>query len=137
MDFMTTGEQELARETAGLPSHTPLRAVMRRVLDLLEQEEIEGTAHSPMSLADLLGFFSNGPLVKVPKVFLLDNGNFRAVWYGQNSEQLGLQFRGGGIVQWVAFSGNAAAALPKSGREDIAKLVDLVGLLELDETVFA
>jgi hypothetical protein len=37
-------------------------------------------------------------------VFLLDNGNLRALWKNEIDEQVGLQFLGGCVVQYVIFA---------------------------------
>jgi hypothetical protein len=58
---------------------------------------------SESSLADLRSLLDSLPYVERPAIFLLDDGNLRAVWRNVDKEQVGLQFRGGGIVQFVMF----------------------------------
>ncbi len=43
------------------------------------------------------GFFSKG------KLFLLDNGNIRALWNNETGDQIGLQFLGNKVIQYVIF----------------------------------
>ena len=45
-----------------------------------------------------LGFFKKGAL------FLLDNGNLRAVWKSKVGDQIGLQFLGNKTIQYVMFA---------------------------------
>jgi hypothetical protein len=58
---------------------------------------------SEPSLADLRLFLDSFPFAERPAIFLLDDGNLRAVWRNAEKEQVGLQFLGGGIVQFVMF----------------------------------
>ena len=58
---------------------------------------------SDSSLADLRSFLESHPFGERPAIFLLDDGNLRAVWRNADKEQVGLQFLGGGIVQFVMF----------------------------------
>lgn len=38
-----------------------------------------------------------------PSLFLNDNGNLRALWKNDQREQIGLQFLGGGNIEFVIF----------------------------------
>jgi hypothetical protein len=58
---------------------------------------------SESSLADLRSFVSLTALTERPSIFLLDDGNLRAVWRNAAKEQVGLQFLGNGVVQFVIF----------------------------------
>jgi hypothetical protein len=58
---------------------------------------------SESSLADMRSFLDSLPFAERPAIFLLDDGNLRAVWRNAEKEQVGLQFLGGGIVQFVMF----------------------------------
>ena len=58
---------------------------------------------SDSSLADLRAFLNSLPLIERPAIFLLDDGNLRAVWRNAAKEQVGLQFLGQGVVQFVMF----------------------------------
>jgi hypothetical protein len=55
---------------------------------------------SEQDLRDLLGSLA---LTRRPSIFLLDNGNLRALWRNDAKEQVGLQFLGAGAVQFVMF----------------------------------
>jgi hypothetical protein len=58
---------------------------------------------SESSLADLRSFLDSLSFTERPAIFLLEDGNLRAVWRNADKEQVGLQFLGGGIVQFVMF----------------------------------
>jgi len=58
---------------------------------------------SESSLADLRSFLDSLPPIERPAIFLLDDGNLRAVWRNAAKEQVGLQFLGKDVVQFVMF----------------------------------
>jgi hypothetical protein len=58
---------------------------------------------SESSLADLRSFLASLSQIVRPAIFLLDDGNLRAVWRNAAKEQIGLQFLANGIVQFVMF----------------------------------
>ena len=59
---------------------------------------------SESSLADLRSFLGTLQLIERPSNFLLDNGNLRVLWRNNAQEQVGLQFLGNGVVQFVMFA---------------------------------
>jgi hypothetical protein len=59
---------------------------------------------SESSLADLRSFLTTLQLTERPSIFLLDNGNLRLLWRNDAKEQVGLQFLGDGVVQFVMFA---------------------------------
>lgn len=48
-------------------------------------------------------FFESVPFASKADVVLLENGNLRAIWGGEDSSHLGLQFLGDSMVQYVIF----------------------------------
>jgi hypothetical protein len=81
-----------------------LAQVHQRLATLKVQALLQEEPFSEASLADLIEFLRELPFVQRPALFLLDNGNLRAVWKNDWKEQIGLQFLGGQIVQFVIFS---------------------------------
>ena len=59
---------------------------------------------SEESERDLRLFLASVEFTRRPYIALLDNGNFRAIWRNANREQIGLQFRGHDLVQYVLFA---------------------------------
>jgi hypothetical protein len=77
--------------------------VGERVAELHQDAIDDNLSFSEASHADLRRFLAGIAFSRRPSIFLLDNGNLRAVWKNEQKEQLGLQFLGGGAVQYVAF----------------------------------
>jgi hypothetical protein len=75
-----------------------------RLRELRIDAESNGDAFSDASVNELRAFLDSLPLARRPAVFLLDNGNLRALWKNEAKEQIGLQFLGNGAVQFVIFS---------------------------------
>ncbi len=75
-----------------------------RLRELLVDAQVEGEAFSEASVADLRQFLGSVGVTKRPAIFLLDSGNIRALWRDVEGQQVGLQFLGGGRVQFVIFS---------------------------------
>lgn len=64
----------------------------------------EGLEISIDSERDLWSFLDSLDFTRRPYLVLLDNGNLRAVWKNAEREQIGIQFTGQGLVQYVLFS---------------------------------
>lgn len=95
------------RETASGPISDTSRMweeIERRIEDLKAIAADEGIDVSTDSERDLRLFLSSLAFMRRPCVVLLDNGNFRAMWKNTDCEQIGLQFQGGGQVQFVLFA---------------------------------
>jgi hypothetical protein len=84
------------------------RETRAQVEDRLRELHIDALRNadpfSETSLADLRSFLDSLPLTERPSIFLLDDGNLRAVWRNAAKEQVGLQFLGNGVVQFVMFA---------------------------------
>ena len=52
----------------------------------------------------LIEFLNKRTIDNKPFIFLLDNGNFRALWKNEKGEQIGLQFLSDGNIQFVLFA---------------------------------
>jgi len=64
----------------------------------------DGITPSEKSGKFLFDFFSKRMIKNEPLIFLLENGNFRALWEGENGEQIGLQFLPERNIQFVIFA---------------------------------
>jgi hypothetical protein len=60
----------------------------------LRVDAIRNVEPSESSVADLHSFLDSFPFSERPAIFLLDDGNLRAVWRTAEKEQVGLQFLG-------------------------------------------
>ncbi len=85
-----------------------------RLEDLIVDASFANEPYSQQSLSDLLTFIGEVSFSRRPAIYLLDNGNFRAVWRNAENEQAAFQFRGGGVVQCVFFRKCEAPHLPFS-----------------------
>jgi len=81
-----------------------IRNVQDRIRKLRSFAAEDGVVVSEESFSDALGFAKRLPRsVEVqPGTFLLDNGNFRFLWNARR-QQIGLQFLGNGLIQYVLF----------------------------------
>lgn len=88
--------------------HWKDRRIRVRIEDRLRELQIDarrgGDPLSEASLSDLRAFLKPLALAHRPAIFLLDNGNFRALWRNEAHEHVGLQFLGGRLVQYVIFA---------------------------------
>jgi hypothetical protein len=90
-------QEQQAREMA-------LAETQQRIHTLKLQALLQNEPFSEASFADFTEFFRELSFTRRPALFLLDNGNLRALWKNDRREQIGLQFLGGRIVQFVIFS---------------------------------
>jgi hypothetical protein len=77
--------------------------IATRIRELQLEAFADSAPYSDCSLTDLHKFFDSLSFTKGPAIFLLDNGNLRALWKNNKKEQVGLQFLGGGVIQFVFF----------------------------------
>jgi hypothetical protein len=88
-------------ETERLSFLNALLNIDLRVQALRIEAEIDQVPFSNASHADFRAFIRQVPSRVRPAIFLRDNGNLRALWKNDDQEQIGLQFLGGGDVQYV------------------------------------
>jgi hypothetical protein len=84
------------------------RDVQLRLAELKAYGSEDDLPWSTESERDFLKFIDEQAEIRRPHLFLVDNGNLRAVWKGAAGEQVGIQFRGSGVVQYVAFARSMA-----------------------------
>ena len=123
-------------DSLAVPPHDPPSAgglpasIGRRLAELAAIADDDGVGVSAESRKDLSRFLSTKSGVKPPSLYLLDNGNLRAVWWNDRGEQLALQFRGGGEVQYVIFAkredapGGMGRSSGRDGFHGIDRLID-------------
>jgi hypothetical protein len=78
-------------------------AVAERLQELRYDAESSGAPVSESSVHDFRYLLHKAQPARRPSIFLLDNGNIRALWLNDKKEQVGLQFLGEGEVQFVIF----------------------------------
>lgn len=96
---------EISMNNISAQKTTALLAVEKRLVKLKEIATEENYEISPASEKALKDFLAATSFTKCPYITLLDNGNFRAFWTCKSfNEQVGLQFFGNNIVQFVIFA---------------------------------
>jgi hypothetical protein len=100
LDRMSFPTGDHARRGAR-PSFSNALDMDLRIQALRVEAEIDQVPFSDASYADFRAFIRQVPSRARPAIFLRDNGNLRALWKNDNQEQIGLQFLGGGDVQYV------------------------------------
>lgn len=78
-------------------------AYKNRISVLKEQAELDGYSLNPSSKAAFLEFLEKNPLIRRGRLVLMENGNLRAVWAGENRAHIGLQFLDKRAIQYVIF----------------------------------
>ncbi|MCA3172752.1 MAG: hypothetical protein ING25_06795 [Burkholderiales bacterium] len=81
----------------------------KRIQSLKVEAELDGVTFSVASYADFVSFLVETRPRSRPSLFLHDNGNLRALWRNNAREQVGLQFLGGGNIQFVIFKRRSGA----------------------------
>ena len=79
------------------------RAYRTRIESLISDAALDGFTLSRESERDFWSFVRSVPFARKGELVLLDNGNLRAVWDGEDGSHLGLQFLGDRMLQFVIF----------------------------------
>ena len=79
------------------------RGYAARLEALRSDAMLDGFNVNTASKEDFWSFFESVPFACKADLVLLDNGNLRAIWSGEDSSHLGLQFLGDRMVQYVIF----------------------------------
>jgi hypothetical protein len=108
-----------------------------RLRELKADAGSNGEPFSEASLHDLRAFLDPLPLANRPAIFLLDNGNLRALWKSE-AEQVGLQFLGDGQVQYVMFSRprQAEHVSRRAGVQALSAIRALIATSALEHLLF-
>jgi hypothetical protein len=85
-----------------------IRDVISRLKELHSDAQLSGELESVESAADLTTFLIIQGVTRRPSIFLLDNGNFQAVWHDNlTNEQISFQFFGHKLIQYAMFAQRA------------------------------
>lgn len=92
------------REKSAMAAHARRQLeLLKRIQFLRVEAEIDSVPFSEASHSEFLAFMRSVRPTARPSLFLNDNGNLRALWKSEQREQIGLQFLGGGQIQFVIF----------------------------------
>lgn len=111
-------------ETRNPDISNTIRRISKRVATLKDYAETEGFPFSSSSETSLKEFIAEYNLDK-PSIFLLKNGNLRAVWRSEDV-QIGLQFFGGNKGQLIVLDGEGTKPNQITGQHNLDKLCMLV-----------
>ena len=109
-----------------------------RISVLEEQAYAEGYFLNSGSKETLQDFFRNNPFMRLGRLVLLENGNLRAVWKGDDASHIGLQFLDNGLIQYVLFK-QRQADVPVSrayGRDTPLGILQQISAFELGEILY-
>ena len=131
-DLLSSLHAELAKkeEQAG----KLLRAYWARIESLISDAALDDFTLSRESEGDFWLFVRSVPFACKGELVLLDNGNLRAVWDGEDGSHLGLQFLGGRMLQFVIFrrkKGNSQISRV-AGRDTFKGVKDQVRTFDLE-----
>ena len=107
---------------------------------LLKNEATEaGDPFNAPSERDFVHFVNSHRQLRRPSIYLVDNGNLRAVWNNAAGLHLGLQFLGGAQVQFVIFAkrSDAADVVRSAGRDTLKGIERQITSFDLAELVYA
>lgn len=90
-------------QTISVTLFETLKAYDDRIQDLVELAYNDGYSLNFGSQETFLEFIKNNPFIRLDQLVLLENGNLRAVWKGDNNSHVGLQFIENGQIQYVLF----------------------------------
>jgi len=111
--------------------------VKNRISFLLQEAKSEGIPFDRASEVDFWRFIDARPLLKKPRVFLVDNGNLRAVWKGEKGAHIGLQFLGDGKIQYVVFATRPGTLEPSRsyGRDTFEGTLRQIAGFEIEDLI--
>jgi len=120
-------------------AHADMRAYRLRIEALRVEASEDGYVLSASSERDFWRFIRSEPFMRKGNVVLMDNGNLRAVWKGEDGTHVGLQFLGGSLVQYVIFKRRAAvgAISRVAGRDSIDGVKRQIAAFELRPVIYA
>lgn len=111
----------------------------QRIEILRDDGDLDGITVNKASVQDFWSFVESVPFASKAEIVLVDNGNLRAVWDGEDGSHLGFQFLGDHMVQYVIFrrrhgSGHVSRVAGRDTLEGVKRQVrnfDLETLLKV------
>ena len=120
-------------------ARTKYDAYVPRLKFLQDEAAHDGYELNPASQIDFQNFVRSDPDIRKGNLVLMDNGNLRATWKDEHGTRLGLQFLGGGMVQFVLFRRRKQGHLISrvSGRDSLEGLEQQIVAFELNSLLHA
>jgi hypothetical protein len=106
-----------------------------RIAFLKREADQEGGLFSKASESDFRRFVESHSAWSKPSLYLVDNGNLRAVWKSALGLHLGLQFLGGAEVQFVIFARDPdeSELVRSAGRDSLIGIESRIASFEFDD----
>jgi len=105
-----TDQSRIAENRYGKLSPEVRQTYGNRIAELREYGAEDGITLNPASKKDFWSFVKSLPATRSGSLVLMDNGNLRVVWKGDQGSHLGLQFLGGQMIQYVIFKRRPGAS---------------------------
>jgi hypothetical protein len=114
-------DEQAAKAAERAIQHTrAMIEVTQRFYALREEAAVEDEPISIPSANALYRFLLSLCIKKRPSLFLLENGNFQAVWRNDDKEQISLQFIGRDTVQFAMFAKRDGYPMARIAGQDTA-----------------
>lgn len=105
-----------------------LESLRERIRELNAISADEDLNFNEQSAAEALEFSENLNSSRRPSAFLVGNGNIRLLWT-RDGEQVGLQFKGNKIIQYVIFVRRGDTIATHMGMDDSATIMKQISAL--------
>ncbi len=114
------------------------KSYVKRIEKLKELASEDGYRLDESSYNNFQEFLERYPRLARADLVLLDNGNLRAIWKGNNSTEIGLQFLKDSRVQYVLFnnSGPNCEESRPYGRGGFEEIMKKINEFDLDSIIF-
>lgn len=115
-------KRQLLRDYLVLPANRDdpnYDAIEAQIQELRQHADEEGEEFSSESATAALRFCHDLAADHEPAIFLMANGNLRAVWQNKLRDQIGIQFMPNGLLQYVILRDRDGATLKALG-EDVS-----------------
>lgn len=121
-----------------MQSQKPALLYAERIETLKELARDDGYDLHESSYANFTNFLEKYPKLAHADLVLLENGNLRAIWKGQNGAEIGLQFLKDSRIQYVLFNkfGTNTAGLRPYGRGGFEETMNQIKKFDLDSIMF-
>ena len=131
--FVSTAEMAPAAIEEWAQAYRSRRHYVKRIKFLKEDAGYEGIAVNPLSERDFWSFIHSAPLSERASLFLMGNGNFRAIWRGGEFDQVGVEFRGRQSAEYVIISrrGSMEDISSTAGIDTLSGVRRMIGAFDL------
>jgi hypothetical protein len=138
IDIVDPRDQSLSEISKKAETTRQAKAGYReRIAELTTDAAFDGITLNKASECDFWAFFRTLDFFRKGKLYILDNGNLRAVWKSKTGDHIGIQFLGNGTVQFVMFKQrNRASSVSRvAGRDTIDGVRRQLAAFELDDLI--